>query len=92
MAELKKVPGFYEVIPHIKDECDEVTLAASFTPNNGIRIGILDPDQSPDWAEFDFTVDQAEMIGQALVRWAQRSRAEREMIRCTYPNAPVGRK
>jgi len=31
---------------------------------------------------FDFDDDQAELIGQALVRWAQRSRAETEMIRC----------
>ena len=74
---------FYEVLPHITEDGEGTTLAASFTPNNGIRVGLLDPESDdPDWREFDFTDEQAELIGQALVRWAQRHRAEAEMIRC----------
>lgn len=34
---------------------------------------------------FDFTDEQAETLGHALVRWAQRSRAEKELIRCGIP-------
>ena len=74
---------FYEVLDHIVDEVGEVTLAASFTASHGIRVGLLDTEsEDGDWREFDFTEDQAEFVGQALVRWAQRSRAEREIIRC----------
>jgi hypothetical protein len=73
---------FYEVLPHISDGYEVVTLAASFTPNNGIRIGLVDiRSDDPDWREFDFDDGQAEMIGQALVRWAQRRRAEAELAR-----------
>ena len=73
---------FYESIPAIVDEQGQVTLYATFSPNNGIRIGLLDSEsEDPDWREFDFTEDQAELIGQALVRWAQRSRAEAEFHR-----------
>jgi hypothetical protein len=76
---------FYEVLPHIIDENDQVTLAASFTASNGIRIGLADRESDdPDWREFYFTQQQAEMIGQALVRWAQRCYAEGELIRCNY--------
>lgn len=78
---------FYEVLLHITDEAQDTTLAASFTPNNGIRIGLLDTEsEDTNWREFDFTEDQAELIGQALVRWAQRSKAETEMLRCGLVN------
>lgn len=81
---------FYEVLPHILDETGETELAASFTPNNGIRIGIAVREEDGEggytdwegWYDFDFNDEQAEQIGQALVRWAQRSRAEGELIRC----------
>ena len=74
---------FYEVLPAFRDEEGTVTLVASFTPNNGIRIGLLDAESDdPDWREFDFNIEQAEILGAALVRWAQRSRTEKEMIRC----------
>lgn len=60
----------YEVLPVIVDECGEVQLAASFTSKNGIRIGLLDTESDdPNWREFDFTDEQARMIGEALIRW-----------------------
>lgn len=62
----------YETLPHILDQTQEVTLAASFTPNNGIRIGLADTEsEDPNWREFDFTRDQAKLIGEALIRWAK---------------------
>lgn len=75
---------FYEVLPNIIEEGNEdIILNAAFTSNNGIRVQIHDKETCPDyWISFDFTDAQAEMIGQALVRWAQRSRAETELIRC----------
>lgn len=77
--------GFYEILPHIISDDGVETLAAAFTPNNGIRIELLDAESDdPNWRCFDFTNDQAEQIGQALVRWAQRRRAETEMTRCGY--------
>lgn len=72
---------FYEVLPHIED--NDVTLSASFTADNGIRLQLLDQaSDDEDWRVFDFTEEEAELIGQALVRWAQRSRAEDELVRC----------
>ncbi len=82
---------FYEVLPEIiSDDGGQSHLYAAFTPNNGIRIGIIGYEyneaeelvpEADHWSEFNFTDDQAEQIGQALVRWAQRRRAEGEMIR-----------
>ena len=67
----------YEVLPEMHDDTGETKLVASFTSRSGIRIGILDlEEEGADWCEFDFTDDQAEAVGQALVRWAQRRRAE----------------
>lgn len=75
--------SFYESLPQIKDESGEVVLHASFTANNGIRIQLLDSESDDaDWRVFDFNNDQAEVVGQALVRWAQRRRAEAELNRC----------
>lgn len=66
------VGTIYEVLPDLYDENGEVTLSAAFTPNNGIRIQLLDAkSDDPDWRVFDFTPDQAEMIGNALLRWAK---------------------
>lgn len=75
---------FYEVLEKIQEEHDSnCTLQAAFTPNNGIRISVHNKDADyEDFASFDFTNDQAEHIGQALVRWAQRRRAEGERTRC----------
>jgi hypothetical protein len=68
-------PTEYEVLPDILDESGEVTLAASFTPNNGIRIQLLDSESDdPDWRAFDFTADQALTLGNALLRWAMERR------------------
>lgn len=78
----KRQQDFYEVIDPIKSEDGYSTLSASFTPNNGLRVMIRDGEGDPHWHNFDFTTEQAELIGQALVRWAQRQRAETEMIRC----------
>lgn len=82
----KLVSEFYEVLDAIEDEGGYARLTAAFTPNNGIRIHIEDIDDGEGdvshSCEFDFTDAQAEMIGQALVRWAQRRRAEAELIRC----------
>lgn len=74
----------YEVLPEIVSEDGEAKLYASWTPNNGRRIGIMNLfDESdreheqflPDgwdncWREFDLTREQAKMLGEALLRWA----------------------
>lgn len=78
---------FYEVLPTIKNEAThDEWLTAMFTPNNGIRITIVNQEDLDvdiqELCSFDFEDDQAELIGQALIRWAQRHRAEREYIRC----------
>lgn len=65
----------YETIAPIRDDAQEATIAASYTPNNGIRIEIINDDLSPDWAVFDMTDEDAEKIGAALVRWAAARRA-----------------
>lgn len=80
------VNTFYEVLPSITAEGYDATLVASFTANNGIRLHITNSEDGEvvDGAEFDFSPEQAELIGQALVRWAQRSRAEGELLRCGY--------
>ncbi len=72
----------YEVLKEILEEPNNFrsALLASYTPNNGIRIGIRategsdDYENFPDWMEFDFNADQAEMIGNALLRWAKDDR------------------
>lgn len=79
----KDSPYGYEVLDEITDESEEARLYASYTPNNGIRLGILqnflyDPEaggQTEDgwdiaWREFDLTPEQAQKIGEALLRWA----------------------
>lgn len=63
----------YERLAHISD--GDATLAASYSANNGIRIDILDPELSADWACFEFTDDQAEAVGNALLRWARARKA-----------------
>jgi hypothetical protein len=62
----------YEALPDMWD--GEAKLSAAYTANNGIRLQIHDEELSPDWAVFDFTDDQAEAVGQALVRWARARR------------------
>lgn len=85
---MSKTVCFYEVLPEIKSEDGDAKLVASFTPNNGIRVGIVNEEIDDGyWREFDFTPDQAETIGQALVRWAQRNRAKTELNRCHYPTS-----
>lgn len=75
--------NFYEALDAITSEDGVAKLTASFTPNNGIRIRIEEKDDEVDqYAEYDFTENQAEEIGQFLIRWAQRSRAEGELARC----------
>jgi len=79
---MKLKSQFYEVLDVITDDTENMKLQAVFTPNNGIRIQIANADlEDGYWSVFDFTVDQAEFIGQALVRWAQRRRAEIEQMR-----------
>lgn len=61
----------YEVMEPLAGEDGESSLVASYTPNNGIRIGIINDDVNPEaWAEFDFSPKQARLIGNALLRWA----------------------
>lgn len=62
----------YERLPDIIDDAGEVTLSASYTAGNGIRIGLLDTEsEDPNWREFDFTAEQAIEIGKALIRWGE---------------------
>lgn len=70
----KNSPEGYEVIKPIRDDAQEATIAASYTPNNGIRIEIINDDMGEDWACFDLNPALAERIGSALVRWAQAKR------------------
>jgi len=77
----------YEVLDEIVQEDGNSKLAASWTPNSGIRIGIIehfDDDEielSPagtdgwdiSWREFDLTREQALKLGDALIRWAKDS-------------------
>lgn len=69
----------YEVLPDMTDEGtfesngDLVTLSASLTPNNGIRIQLLDQESDDqNWRVFDFTPQQAVTLGEALLRWGKR--------------------
>ncbi len=62
----------YEVLPPMQDEQGEVTLVASFTLNNGIRIALQDIDSiDQDWREFDFDKEQARIVGEALIHWSK---------------------
>lgn len=78
----------YEVLPEMVEEDDGSSkLAASWTPNNGIRIGIInhfpteESELSPAgddgwdmcWRGFDFTREQARILGEALIRWSKDS-------------------
>lgn len=70
-------PYGYEVLNEMQNgfEEDRARLVASYTPNNGIRIGIINDDTNPDsWAEYDFSPDEADRLGNALIRWAGRRR------------------
>ena len=62
----------YEVLPDLVGDDGEV-LSASYTANNGIRLQIRQDDG--DWAVFDFTSDQANLIGGFLLWWAGLQRA-----------------
>ncbi len=61
----------YEVPANLTDETGEETLSYSYTSNNGIRLQILN-DDILDWAVFDLTKEQAELVGNALLRWANQ--------------------
>ena len=78
----RKMVDTYEVLPELRDETGEEILSASFTTNNGIRIQIRNDDLGPDWAVFDFTAEQAETVGSALLRWA--------LARAAQPGASIG--
>ncbi len=74
----------YEILPDMTDQNtfkengDLVTLSAGFTAGNGIRIQLLDMgSDDPDWRVFDFTEDQAKILGSALLRWAEAHGAGR---------------
>lgn len=64
----------YEVLDNLREEANEATLSVSYTPNNGIRIQILDDTLAKDWAVFDLNAEQAELVGRALIRFAEDDR------------------
>lgn len=64
----------YEVLPAMTGS-DGEEISASYTANNGIRLAISNDDLGTDWAVFDFEPEQAEIIGQALLRWSRSKRA-----------------
>lgn len=66
--------GKYEVLDTIREDGNEADLSVSYTPNNGIRIQIFDITGNGDWAVFDFNADQAELVGRALIRFAEDDR------------------
>lgn len=74
----------YERLPEMVEENGEAKLFAAYSPNNGIRIEIqnwfdksdreyeqLLPDGWDAYLRvFDFTPEQAKILGEALLRWA----------------------
>lgn len=72
----------YEVLPEFKNE--DAVLSACYTPHNGIRISIQNWFDADDrlseqfddkgWDTFvrvyDFEPDEARLLGEALIRWA----------------------
>jgi hypothetical protein len=74
----------YETLEQMIEKDGGARLAASWTPSNGIRIGIIchfdeeEKELSPAgddgwdmcWREFDFTREQARELGEALIRWS----------------------
>lgn len=79
----------YEVLPIVRDEVQGAELAASYTPNNGIRIEIFNDDM-PDWAVFDLTPVLAAAIGETLIKWATAAAPVDSLNRhlCDEPNRP----
>jgi len=80
----KDSPDGYEVLDDfISDDGSEI-LSAAYTPNNGIRVQILNRFEPEDlefemhdesgmdthYRVFDMTPDQAKKLGEALLRWA----------------------
>lgn len=61
----------YEVLDPISEDGGSAMLQATFTPSNGIRITI-ENDDIEHLAVFDFTEEQAKMIGAKLIEWSER--------------------
>lgn len=67
---------FYEVLPEMKaPDHGGSAMIAGFTAGKGIRVEILNGDTDDDyWRTFPLTVEQAELVGSALLRWAKRAK------------------
>lgn len=77
----------YETLPEFVEADDgSAKLHASWTPNNGIRVQIINQFDEQDrtdehgddgwdtyWRVFDFTHEQAITLGEALIRWGKDS-------------------
>jgi hypothetical protein len=58
----------YEVLPDMTDQTGEETLSASWTPNNGRKIMIIDTEVSDEAAHFHLSKEQAIVLGKFLLR------------------------
>jgi hypothetical protein len=82
----KGSPEGYEVLDDfIEKDGGEARLNAAYTPNNGIRVQIVnqfdeeereremfgDDGWDTHYRVFDFTPEQATKLGEALLRWAK---------------------
>ena len=63
----------YEVLEPIMGPCQDESLQATFTPNNGIRLTIWNDDMD-GLASFDLTDEQAKFIGAKLIKWGTEGR------------------
>lgn len=62
----------YEYMKTVVSEDGDSTLDASFTPNNGIKIGITDKEYfDGEQAEFFLDDETALALGEALIRWVK---------------------
>ena len=62
----------YEVLDPILSDDRSESLQATFTPNNGIRLTILNDDIDGYIATFDFSPNQAKFIGAKLIEWGTK--------------------
>lgn len=71
----KDSPEGYEVLDEMLGECEDQRLYATYTPGNGIAIGILNQDNDEEWdgfwREFHLSAERAIVLGEALVRWGK---------------------
>lgn len=79
MAVFTNIIDQYEKMEDIHSDDGCRTIAASFTPNNGITIRLEEredaevgqPPAWDDWIEFHLDEEDAIALGEALIRWGK---------------------